>query len=58
MANLKTLEVEENKTVTQTISMKGGIRNKLVQLAEDNGRSLAAEIMYRVKNDLKKEGII
>lgn len=55
MARLKNIEIKDDDTITQTISMKGVERKLLSQVADENGRSLSAEIMYRVRQTLKAE---
>jgi len=55
--NLSEEIVPDNKTVIQTISMSGSVRNELAKKAKDNGRSLSAEIVYRAKQSLKAEGV-
>ena len=57
MANLKRSEIDDQETTTQTISMDGKVRNILVKQAKDNGRSLSGEIVYRIKQSLKSEGV-
>ena len=58
MAKLKRLEFEEDETVTQMISMHGRDKNILIKKAGENGRSLSNEIMYRVRQSLKQEGLV
>ena len=56
--NLSEELVPDDKTVIQTISMSGNIRNALAISAKENGRSLSAEIVYRTKQSLKAEGVM
>ena len=58
MATLKVKTVNPDETTHQQVSMKGDMRNILVVLAENNKRSLSSEIMYRVEQALKYEGVL
>lgn len=55
MAAQLTKKVEADKVTTQTISLVGRDREILIDKARENGRSLSAEIMYRVRQTLQEE---
>jgi hypothetical protein len=54
MANLKRVTKDNEKT-TQTISLSGQHRNKLIKKAHENGLSLSAQISYIIAQYLKEE---
>ena len=58
MAKLKDRNVGDDEMITQTISMLGMDRRILSELARENGRSLSAEIMYRVRQTMKNECVV